>query len=64
MQPVQCYCASLNNYIGFYEPFRHALNRAVGLQPLDQMPVTSIMAGAASGAIGGQSHLLGEVTPC
>lgn len=39
---------------GFYEPFRHALNRFVGLSPMDQVPITSIVAGAASGAVGGK----------
>lgn len=45
---------NLNSLLpGFYEPFRHTLNRAVGLQPSDQMPVTSVISGAASGAVGG-----------
>ena len=43
----------LNGLAGFYEPFRHTLNSFVGLSPKDQMPVTSVIAGAGSGAIGG-----------
>lgn len=39
---------------GFYEPFRLSLNRLVGLAPTDQVPITSIAAGAASGGVGGK----------
>jgi len=38
--------------LGFYEPFRRSINRLVGFSSTDQVPVTSIAAGAASGAIG------------
>ncbi|KAI0094419.1 mitochondrial carrier domain-containing protein [Irpex rosettiformis] len=51
--PAYAYQILLNgSRLGFYEPFRHALNGFIGLSPKDQMPVTSVMAGAASGAIG------------
>ncbi|KAI0072219.1 mitochondrial carrier [Panus rudis PR-1116 ss-1] len=51
--PAYCYQILLNgSRLGFYEPFRHALNRTVGLDPSTQMPVTSVIAGAASGAVG------------
>lgn len=51
--PAYAYQILLNgSRLGFYEPFRHALNRMVGLQPTDQMPITSIIAGAGSGAVG------------
>jgi hypothetical protein len=38
---------------GFYEPFRKAINQLVGLSTNEQNPVTSVVAGAASGAVGG-----------
>ena len=38
---------------GFYEPIRRATNRLVGLDAMEQLPVTSVFAGAASGVIGG-----------
>ncbi|KIJ66230.1 hypothetical protein HYDPIDRAFT_26598 [Hydnomerulius pinastri MD-312] len=38
--------------LGFYEPFRRAINRAIGRPITDQIPLTSIMAGAVSGAVG------------
>jgi hypothetical protein len=41
---------------GFYEPVRRNINRAFGLSPTEQVPVTSLMAGAASGAVGGEFH--------
>lgn len=51
--PAYCYQVLLNgSRLGFYEPFRHALNRAFGVNPSTHVPVTSLMAGAASGAIG------------
>ena len=42
--------------IGFYDPFRVGLNRAFGYSPTDQIPATSLAAGAASGAVGGMSY--------
>ncbi|KAF8846094.1 mitochondrial carrier [Paxillus ammoniavirescens] len=38
--------------LGFYEPFRRTINRAIGRPVTDQIPLTSIAAGAASGAVG------------
>jgi hypothetical protein len=38
---------------GFYEPFRRAVNRLVGLGATEQNPATSVFAGAASGVVGG-----------
>lgn len=42
---------------GFYEPFRRTLNKFVGLAPTDQVPITSLVAGAASGAVGGKLNI-------
>jgi solute carrier family 25 protein 34/35 len=39
---------------GFYEPIRKAMNRFVGLSATEQTPVTSVLAGAASGVVGGR----------
>ncbi|KAH8099753.1 mitochondrial carrier domain-containing protein [Cristinia sonorae] len=51
--PAYTYQILLNgSRLGFYEPFRQTLNGFVGLSPTDQMPATSIAAGAASGAVG------------
>ncbi|ETW87136.1 hypothetical protein HETIRDRAFT_166666 [Heterobasidion irregulare TC 32-1] len=53
LPPAYAYQILLNgSRLGFYEPFRHALNRAIGLSPSDQFPITSVIAGAASGAVG------------
>ncbi|KAI0059453.1 oxaloacetate carrier [Artomyces pyxidatus] len=53
LSPAYAYQILLNgSRLGFYEPIRHAVNRAVGLSPSDQHPVTSVFAGAASGAVG------------
>jgi len=38
--------------LGFYEPFRRTINRVIGRPVTDQIPLTSIAAGAASGAVG------------
>ena len=38
---------------GFYEPIRKATNRLVGSNAMEQIPITSVFAGAASGVIGG-----------
>ncbi|KAG2156579.1 mitochondrial carrier domain-containing protein [Suillus bovinus] len=38
--------------LGFYEPFRRAINRSIGRSITDQIPLTSAAAGAASGIIG------------
>ncbi|TFY81527.1 hypothetical protein EWM64_g2489 [Hericium alpestre] len=53
LPPAYVYQILLNgSRLGFYEPFRQSLNRAVGLSPNGQYGVTSIAAGAASGVIG------------
>ncbi|KAF8560093.1 mitochondrial carrier [Imleria badia] len=38
--------------LGFYEPFRRTINRVIGRPVTDQIPLTSVAAGAASGAVG------------
>ncbi|KAI9570310.1 mitochondrial carrier domain-containing protein [Boletus coccyginus] len=38
--------------LGFYEPFRRTINRVIGRPVTDQIPLTSIAAGATSGAVG------------
>lgn len=38
--------------LGFYEPIRGTINNVIGRPVADQIPMTSIMAGATSGAIG------------
>jgi solute carrier family 25 protein 34/35 len=53
LSPAYAYQILLNgSRLGFYEPFRLSFNRFVGFAPTDQVPVTSIIAGAASGAVG------------
>ena len=37
----------------FYEPFRLFFNKTVGYESTDQVPWTSLAAGASSGALGG-----------
>ncbi|KAJ3981587.1 oxaloacetate carrier [Lentinula detonsa] len=37
----------------FYEPFRRGINGLVGWSAEEQIPITSVLAGASSGAIGG-----------
>lgn len=42
---------------GLYEPFRRNLNTLFGHTAEDQIPYTSVLAGATSGAVGGkQTH--------
>ncbi|THH29055.1 hypothetical protein EUX98_g5130 [Antrodiella citrinella] len=51
--PAYSYQILLNgSRLGFYEPFRLSINKAFGFSPTDQLPATSIAAGAASGAVG------------
>ncbi|EDR15214.1 uncharacterized protein LACBIDRAFT_301187 [Laccaria bicolor S238N-H82] len=51
--PAYAYQILLNgSRLGFYEPFRHALNRFIGRSAEDQIPFTSVIAGASSGAVG------------
>ena len=38
----------------FYEPFRLFVNNTVGYSSTDQIPWTSLVAGASSGAFGGR----------
>lgn len=42
--------------MGFYEPIRGFINRFAGYEATDQIAGLSIMAGAASGAVGGMSQ--------
>jgi hypothetical protein len=39
---------------GFYEPFRRQLNHLSGWSPAETIPITSLIAGALSGAVGGE----------
>ncbi|KAI0304745.1 oxaloacetate carrier [Russula brevipes] len=53
LPPAYAYQLLLNgSRLGFYEPFRKAINQLVGLSTNEQNPVTSVVAGAASGAVG------------
>ncbi|KAI0033979.1 oxaloacetate carrier [Vararia minispora EC-137] len=53
LPPAVRYIMLLNgSRLGFYEPFRRALNTVAGIDLAVQNPVTSVMAGAASGAVG------------
>jgi len=38
---------------GFYEPFRRGINKFIGRPAGEQIPFTSVLAGASSGAVGG-----------
>ncbi|KAI6012427.1 mitochondrial carrier [Pisolithus orientalis] len=38
--------------LGLYEPFRRTINRVIGRPVTDQIPLTSVTAGAVSGALG------------
>jgi len=38
--------------LGFYDPFRRTINRVIGRPVTEQIPLTSVAAGAASGAVG------------
>ncbi|KAG7452261.1 mitochondrial carrier [Guyanagaster necrorhizus] len=51
--PAYTYQILLNgSRLGFYEPFRHAINDFIGREPTEQIPFTSVIAGATSGAVG------------
>lgn len=50
--PVRFHICS-RPHVGLYEPFRRRLNTLVGRPVDDQIPLTSVMAGASSGAVGG-----------
>ncbi|KAF8078952.1 oxaloacetate carrier [Lyophyllum atratum] len=51
--PAYAYQILLNgSRLGFYEPFRRNINQVFGIAPEEQVPFTSILAGASSGAVG------------
>ncbi|KAF5323380.1 hypothetical protein D9611_005597 [Ephemerocybe angulata] len=51
--PAYAYQILLNgSRLGFYEPFRHGINKMFGWSATDQIPLTSVLAGATSGAVG------------
>jgi solute carrier family 25 protein 34/35 len=53
LPPAYAYQILLNgSRLGFYEPMRRAINKFVGRGPDEQIPWTSVLAGASSGAIG------------
>lgn len=41
--------------LGFYEPIRRTVNSVLGFTPTDQIAYTSVIAGAASGVVGGKN---------
>ena len=43
----------------FYDPFRRFINETMGFSSTDQVPWTSLAAGASSGAVGGKFSILG-----
>ncbi|KAI0936986.1 hypothetical protein AcV5_004994 [Taiwanofungus camphoratus] len=51
--PAYIYQILLNgSRLGFYEPFRRTCNSLLGYSPSEQRPMTSVLAGAVSGAVG------------
>ncbi|KAJ6621063.1 oxaloacetate carrier [Mycena sp. CBHHK59/15] len=51
--PAYAYQMLLNgSRLGFYEPFRRNLNKFIGRRPDEQLPMTAVIAGASSGAVG------------
>ncbi|KAJ8474804.1 hypothetical protein ONZ45_g230 [Pleurotus djamor] len=51
--PAYVYQFLLNgSRLGFYEPFRRNINKFIGRTATDQIPITSLIAGASSGAVG------------
>ncbi|TCD68317.1 Mitochondrial oxaloacetate carrier protein [Steccherinum ochraceum] len=51
--PAYAYQILLNgSRLGFYEPFRRSINTTFGISATEQLPATSLAAGAASGAVG------------
>ncbi|KAJ3874715.1 mitochondrial carrier domain-containing protein [Lentinula edodes] len=51
--PAYMYQILLNgSRLGFYEPFRRGINELVGRSFEEQIPITSVLAGASSGAVG------------
>ncbi|KAF9041810.1 oxaloacetate carrier [Hymenopellis radicata] len=53
LTPAYAYQILLNgSRLGFYEPFRRNINEFIGRDPAEQIPLTSVLAGATSGAVG------------
>ncbi|KAL4070687.1 oxaloacetate carrier [Scleroderma citrinum] len=53
LSPAYAYQILLNgSRLGFYEPLRRTINNAIGRPITDQIPITSVVAAATSGAIG------------
>ncbi|XP_006454145.1 hypothetical protein AGABI2DRAFT_113903 [Agaricus bisporus var. bisporus H97] len=53
LPPAYAYQILLNgSRLGFYEPFRKSFNRFLGWNPEEVIPLTSVLAGAVSGAVG------------
>ncbi|KAF8921953.1 oxaloacetate carrier [Mucidula mucida] len=53
LTPAYAYQILLNgSRLGFYEPFRKNINEFIGRGPAEQIPFTSVLAGATSGAVG------------
>jgi solute carrier family 25 protein 34/35 len=53
LPPAYAYQILMNGCrLGFYEPIRRATNQLVGSDAKEQIPVTSVFAGAASGVVG------------
>ncbi|KAJ3535807.1 hypothetical protein NMY22_g6314 [Coprinellus aureogranulatus] len=51
--PAYAYQILLNgSRLGFYEPIRQGTNAMLGWSPAEQIPLTSVFAGATSGAVG------------
>ncbi|KAG5638383.1 hypothetical protein H0H81_000279 [Sphagnurus paluster] len=51
--PAYAYQILLNgSRLGFYEPFRQNINKLFGISAEEQVPFTSVLAGATSGAVG------------
>jgi solute carrier family 25, member 34/35 len=49
---------------GLYEPFRHFNNSIFGYGDTDQIPLLSVLAGATSGAVGGELECAGKCVMC
>ncbi|KAF8716100.1 hypothetical protein AX14_012430 [Amanita brunnescens Koide BX004] len=53
LAPAYAYQILLNgSRLGLYEPFRRGINKLAGRPAEQQIPLTSVMAGASSGAVG------------
>jgi hypothetical protein len=51
---LKIFLIQLKPNAGFYEPFRRQINRLVDWSPTESVPITSLIAGALSGAVGGE----------